>query len=123
VDGKGLEVLILFAAKIGDGKAPDSVLIFRITCGGSLLILGSNAVAAQVGVSHFPDIVAAVTVLGPAVVLWADAPTAGLHRQRQVGDLLACIVVVELAGDIPPGCCQQSAQGVAHRRAAPMTYV
>ena len=64
-----------------------------------------------------------VAVLGPAGLAGLGAARAGLHRQRQILDLRAGVVVVELAADLAALRLQERCERVAERRLPPMPDV
>ena len=68
-----------------------------------MTVLGVDAIAPQIGLRKFCDVVAPVAVLGPRGILRGQALAAGLYREREVVDLCAGIVVIKLAGDVPAG--------------------
>jgi len=90
---------------------------------GDLPVLGGDAVAAQVGLGDLDDIVAAVAVLGPGGSAGRLPPAAGLHGAGEVLDLLAGVVVVELARHLPARGPEQAAEAVADGRAAAVAHM
>ncbi|MNQ66437.1 hypothetical protein D3C85_809290 [compost metagenome] len=121
---EGLQVQILLAAQISHGEDADVVQAFNVAGGGDGLAVGrldglaSLEVAGDVG-----DVVALVAVGGPVGGFGRQAAGAGLHADGQVMDLVAGVVVVELARDIPAAGVVQAAQGVAQRGLAGVAHV
>ena len=85
-----------------------------------MAIPGVDLLARQVGRGHIGDIVAAVAVLRPLGIVRPQATAARLYRQRQITDLCAGIVIVELARHRPAGSGQQATDTVAHGSATAM---
>ena len=83
------------------------------------MALDLDALVVEEGAGDVGDVVAAVAILRPAGVVGADAARARLHRLRQVLDLHAGVVVVELALHVPAVGIEHARDAVAdHRRAA-----
>src|SRR5690606_4873952 len=68
-------------------------------------------------------VVAALALLGPAGAVRADAARARLHRLRQVLDLHAGVVVVELALHVPAVGREHARDAVADDRGAAVAHV
>src|SRR5690606_23911363 len=103
----------------GDGEAADAVDIVGVAGPGDHVAFDLDALAVEEGARDVGDVVAAVAVLRPAVVAGTDAARPRLDRLRQVLDLDAGVVVVELAPDVPAVGLEHAGDAVAdHRRAA-----
>ena len=118
-----LQVQVLLAPQVGHCKAADVIQVVRVGRAAHVLVGRIDPVAAQVGFGDILNIVSAVAVRRPAGVIRAQALTAGLHRQGQVTDLLARVVVIELAADIPAGGLQQATDTIADRRPPAVAHV
>ena len=67
------------------------------------------------------DVLAVVGRFGPARLTGLDAARTRLHRQRQILNLHAGVVVVELAADLVALRLQQRRERIAERRLSPVT--
>src|SRR6185369_14762314 len=110
-DAEGLQVDVLFGAQRRDGELPYRFQIRRV-------FLGGNIVARDL-----LDVLPGVPLLGPARRAGTEAASARLHRQGQLLDLRAAVVVVELAGDGIPLRLEQRRDRVAERRLTPVSDV
>src|SRR5262249_36644959 len=115
-DAECAQVLVLLAAQRGDGEAADRVEVVGVLRGTHVVAFDVHRFAGRIGAGDVLDVVAAVAGGGPAAIVRVDAAAARLHRQREIVDLRAGIVVVELALDVPAGRRQQAGEAVADRR-------
>src|SRR5690606_13985579 len=110
---------VLLVAQPGDGEAADRVEVVGVAVGGHHLALDVDAGAVEEGAGDVGDVVATVTLLGPAGVVGRQPLGARLHGFGEVLDLHAGVVVVELALDRPAVGVEHARDAVAdHRRAA-----
>ncbi|MCY1521820.1 hypothetical protein D9M68_566520 [compost metagenome] len=98
---EGLQVQVLFAAQIGHGEDADVVQVVDIARGGDGHAVGLDGRSGLEIARDVGDVVALVAVGGPVGGIGRQAAGAGLHADGQVVDLVAGVVVVELAGDVP----------------------
>src|SRR5258708_2328669 len=87
LDAERLQIRILLGAQVSDGELPDR---FKIVC----IVLLRDKIPRNV-----LDVFAVVAFLRPARLAGPDSPGARLHGKRELVDLGAGIVVVELARD------------------------
>ena len=120
---KGFQVLILLAPQAGHCEIPDGVQVVWIAATCDFPIGGLHRFARQISASDIFNVATLIAIGGPVRVVGVFSQRAGLHRQRQIVDLLACIVVVELALYRPPRGFQQSAQRVTNGCASPVAHV
>ena len=66
-----------------------------------MLVIRIHLFLCKIGARHIRNIIAAIARLRPAWVVRRNAPAAQLHRDRQIIDLRARIVIVKLARHIP----------------------
>jgi hypothetical protein len=110
-------------AQVGHGELADGVEIVDVARCGELPVISMHGLAqAELG-GDVGDVVAVVGVSGPARVARAQAAQARLHRTRQVLDLRAGVVVIELARDAPALRFEQIADRVAQCRLARMPHM
>src|SRR5690606_23947973 len=121
---EGLQIEVLFAAQVGHREHADVIQVVDVAAGrdgravGGLQRLAGEEVLGDVG-----DVVALVAVGRIIGRIGPDAAGARLHADGQVVDLVAGVVVVELAGDVPPGGLVQAADSVAQGGLARMPHV
>ena len=118
-----LEIEILFAAQPGHREVADRLEIVDVAAPTTSTPSACTALAVEVGARDVLDVVAAIAVGGPGRRLRLDAARARLHRQREVGDLHAGVVVVELAHDAPAVRVEHARDRVADRRGAAVADV
>ncbi|KAG1258835.1 hypothetical protein G6F65_015455 [Rhizopus arrhizus] len=94
-----LQVQVLFAAQVGHGEGADVVQAVDVAGGGDGLAVGGLEGLAGLEVARdINDVVALVAVSRPFGGIGRQAAGAGLHADGQVFDLVAGVVVIELAG-------------------------
>ncbi len=120
---EGFQVEILFVAQAGDRKMPDVVECIDIAGCAVGNVIRAHGFACKKGACDIGDVVAAITVFRPVCVFRRNALAACLHRAREVVDLVAGIVVIEFASDIPAIGVEHARQAVADRRAATVADV
>ncbi|MNS46008.1 hypothetical protein D3C72_784900 [compost metagenome] len=114
----------MLAAQVGHGEDADVVQVVDVAGGGDGLAVGRLDGLAGLEVARdVGDVVALVAVFRPVGGFGRQATGARLHADGQVVDLVAGVVVVELAGDVPADGVVQAAQGVAQRGLAGMAHV
>ena len=106
-DAERGEVAVLLPAQRVDGEAADGLDVGQIV-----------AVPLEVVARDLADVVAAVAVLGELAGLAQQLLRARAHRDREVLDLLAGVVVVELARDVCALPFEQPGDRIAERRLA-----
>src|SRR5690606_36600754 len=107
----------------GHGEAADGLDVLGVAAAGDRVALDLHGVAAAVGVGHVLDVVAVVGLRRPLRVARLEPAQARLHRARQVLDLHAGVVVVELALDLPAVGVEHAGDAVADRRGAAVAHV
>src|SRR5690606_7302312 len=117
------QVRVLLAAQPGDGELTDRLEVVRVVLAGDDVAVDLHALAAQVGGGDVGDVVAVVGVGRPLRVAGPVAPGAGLGGQRQVVDLHAGVVVVELAAHVPAVGLEHARDAVADRAGAAVAHV
>ncbi len=120
---EGLQVQILLAAQIGHGEDADVFEVVDIARGGDGHAVGLDGRAGLEIARDIGDVIALVTVGGPVGGIGRQAAGAGLHADGQVLDLVAGVVVIELARDVPADGVVQAADGVPKRSLAGVAHV
>ncbi|MCY1203993.1 hypothetical protein D9M72_155080 [compost metagenome] len=120
---EGLQVQVLLAAQVGHGEDADVFQVVDVAGGGDGHAVGLDGLAGLEVARDVDDVVALVAVGRPFGGIGAQAAGAGLHADGQVIDLVAGVVVVELAGDVPAAGVVQAADGVAQRGLAGVAHV
>ena len=113
-DAKRLEIAILFFAERLDRKAANRVEI-RSAC-----VLGMRR---EVALGDLANVLAVITPFGDCHGAPAQLGDPGLHAVREVRDLPAAVVVVELARHPPTGPFEQRRDGVTERGLTAVTDV
>ncbi|KAG0927502.1 hypothetical protein G6F31_018028 [Rhizopus arrhizus] len=117
------QVQVLLVAQVGHGKAADRLHVIRVLGADHGAAFQIDAGAGHVGAGHVGDVFTAIAAFRPAVLVWCDALDPGLGGQRQVLDLHAGIVVVELALGVPAIGIEHAGHAVADRRGAAVADV
>ena len=117
------QVRVLFATQIRHGEHPDGVEIARIAPAGDGLTFDVDAVAAQVRLGDIADVVAVVGIGGPRIVAGLQPLRTRLGGDRQVVDLHAGVVVVELALHVPAVGGHHPGDAVADHAGAAVAHV
>ena len=99
-----LQVPILLAAQLGDREMADRLDVAEVV-----------ADLVEIALRQLADVFAAVALLGKRAVLAEQLLRAGAHRYREILDLLAGVVVVELARDLRSLPLEQPRERVAKR--------
>jgi len=111
---KGLQVEILLAAQVSDSEAADVIQAVGIAGGGDGSAVGGlYRLAGQKVFGDIDDIVAFVAIGGEIGGIGGDASRPRLHTDGQIIDLIASVVVIELAGDVIALGIEQPAERIA----------
>ncbi len=111
LDAEGLQVGVLLAAQRRHGEHAHGFEVRDVAAPG------------DEGARDLLDVFAAVAVLGPAGLARLHAARARLHREREVVDLRAGVVVVELARDRVALRFEERGERIAERGLATMAHV
>src|SRR5438067_2534020 len=109
---EGLQVAVLLGAQLGDREAPDR--------GEVLAVVGARPEPFRGDLADVLAVVAVGRELGRETEALAHAR---LHREREVVDLVAGVVVVELARDLKAARFEQRRDRVAERGLPPVPDV
>src|SRR5205807_6791748 len=110
LDAEGLQIAVLLFAQRCDREAPDRFDIRQLV-----------AHFVEITLRELADVFAAIPVLRKMRVLAQELLRPSAHRQREILDLRARVVVVELARNRVALPFEQRRDGVAERRLAPMS--
>ena len=111
---KRLEVAVLLSPQLFHGEATHRIQI------ASLAIVG---MLGDVALRDLADVLALVALLGDLSGEATRLANSRLHAARQIQDLTAAVVVVELAAHLPAGPLEQRRDGVAERGLAAVADV
>ena len=115
-NAEAAQVEVLLVAQVGDGEAADRLEVVRVARGHDRLhVRRAGRFAREIGLRDVGDVGAPIAVGGEVRVVRPDRTRARLHRQGQVADLRAGVVVVELARHAPAGGLEQRAERIAER--------
>ena len=104
-DAERVQVAILLLAQFGDRETADRLDVAEVV-----------ADLGEIALRELADVFAAVPVLGKRRVLAEELLRARAHRDREILDLLAGVVVVELARHVGALPLEQARERVAERR-------
>ncbi len=113
-NAEGLEIEILLVAQLANGYPPNIV---------ESIGAGVVRTLAKVHLGDVLDVLAVITTLGNREGLAGSLSNSSLDAEREVRNLRAGIVVVELAADAVAGPLEQRRNGVAQGSLAAMPHV
>ena len=112
IDTECLEIKILLVAQISDCKVTNTFEVLSVFGACEALIFRRYGVTTHKALGEINDVLAAVAVFWPACIVRGQALTPRLNRQSKVINLLACIVVVKLTGDVPACRFEEATQAI-----------
>ena len=123
LDGKGLQVEVLFVPQIRDGKVADVGHIVHLPIGREAAVIGLHGLFVEKRVRNVLDVLAVVGVVGPFGVTWFETLCAKLRGVGQGLNLHTSVVVIKLAVHQPALGFKQIAQRIAQGCLSAMAHM